>query len=368
MRLLFTYLVAFSADGGIQRFNRAFIYALHSLHTRNEVYLKLSSPYDKSTDPKYVPSQLLTPSANRFSYFFDLIRLSYSSDVIVFGHINQSLAGLLVKLIFPRKKVVLIAHGIEVWRNLSFTKKLFLKQCNKLLAVSQFTKDSLVRQHGVSAAKIDVFYNTLDPFFKIPDSFERNKSLLAKHGINENQKIVLTVARLSSTEKYKGYDYVIKAMAEIRDYDIRYFLVGKYDDKEFKRLKKLINDYRIDDKVILVGYVDDETLGNYYSIADVFVMPSKKEGFGIVFIEAMVRGLKVIAGNKDGSVDALQNGKFGVLINPDNEEEIKNAIVESLKANYTIEEKQKLQQNVIEVFGSEEYIQRLKNVLNALKY
>jgi glycosyltransferase involved in cell wall biosynthesis len=55
-------------------------------------------------------------------------------------------------------------------------------------------------------------------------------------------------------------------------------------------------------------------------------MPSKKEGFGIVFIEAMHYGLPVIAGSIDGSADALCNGRLGVLVNPDDQVEINNAL------------------------------------------
>ncbi len=78
--------------------------------------------------------------------------------------------------------------------------------------------------------------------------------------------------------------------------------------------------------VIFTGYIQDEELSSHYTLADLYIMPSLGEGFGIVFIEAMYYGLPVIGGNKDGSVDALLNGKLGLLVNPDKPEEITLAI------------------------------------------
>ena len=81
---------------------------------------------------------------------------------------------------------------------------------------------------------------------------------------------------------------------------------------------KLVEEKNLTNNFILTGYIEDKELTDHYLLADVFVMPSTQEGFGIVFLEALVCGLPVIAGNKDGSVDALLNGKLGKLIDPDN--------------------------------------------------
>ena len=62
-------------------------------------------------------------------------------------------------------------------------------------------------------------------------------------------------------------------------------------------------------------------------------MPSKREGFGIVFLEALLHGLPVIAGNKDGSADPLLDGKIGLLIDPDNLKGISEAILSILEKN-----------------------------------
>jgi glycosyltransferase involved in cell wall biosynthesis len=74
--------------------------------------------------------------------------------------------------------------------------------------------------------------------------------------------------------------------------------------------------------VTFPGFVPDDELPDYYRLADVFAMPSVAEGFGIVFLEAMACGTPVLAGNLDGSVDAVADGELGLLINPESVPEI----------------------------------------------
>jgi len=109
----------------------------------------------------------------------------------------------------------------------------------------------------------------------------------------------------------------------------KYILGGSGDD--VGRIKNLIRDNNLHEKVILTGFIPDEEIVDYYNLCDVFVMASRKEGFGIVFIEALACSKPVIAGNKDGSVDALLNGELGVSVDPDNIEEISRAIIKVLK-------------------------------------
>ena len=95
-------------------------------------------------------------------------------------------------------------------------------------------------------------------------------------------------------------------------------------------------------------------------MADVYVMPSTKEGFGIVFIEAMYYSLPVIAGNKDGSTDALLDGKLGLLIEPNSSLEIEKAV------NKIIENKKAYEPNrqlLMENFGYDVYKKKLQQIL-----
>src|SRR5262249_38877932 len=76
-------------------------------------------------------------------------------------------------------------------------------------------------------------------------------------------------------------------------------------------------------------------LAEHYRLADVFIMPSVKEGFGIVFLEAAACGVPVIGGNEDGSWDALREGRLGRAIDPDNEQDLVGAVLAALRPDKT---------------------------------
>ena len=140
-------------------------------------------------------------------------------------------------------------------------------------------------------------------------------------------------------------------------------IVGRYDKEEKRRLEAIIKKEQINDHVIFTGYIQDEEIAAYYNLADIYVMPSKKEGFGIVFIEAMYYGLPVIAGNKDGSADALLNGKLGLLVNPDNKEDLHYSIqtIINNKASYLPD-----RALLMEHFSFEVYKQKFTKILQEL--
>ena len=79
--------------------------------------------------------------------------------------------------------------------------------------------------------------------------------------------------------------------------------------------------------VILAGFVSSQELADHYRMADAFAMPSKREGFGIVYLEAMGCGKKCLGGNKDAAVDALRHGELGILVDPDNLQELEDGLL-----------------------------------------
>ena len=99
--------------------------------------------------------------------------------------------------------------------NYLLLKKSLIQKADLILAVSSFTKNKIVEKHQISEEKIKILHNTLDPFFKIPDKFEKPEYLLTRYNLNKDQKILLTVGRISNKEGHKGYDKVINILPEI---------------------------------------------------------------------------------------------------------------------------------------------------------
>jgi glycosyltransferase involved in cell wall biosynthesis len=154
--------------------------------------------------------------------------------------------------------------------------------------------------------------------------------LIERHALHR-KKALMSVSRLASSERYKGNDRVIRALPSVltRYPDALYLVVGDGDDRP--RLEALAAELGVTEKVRFVGLVSSEELPDYFRVADVFVMPSRGEGFGIVFLEAMACGIPVIGGNKDGSLDPLADGVLGFAADPENNEELVSAICSALR-------------------------------------
>ena len=166
----------------------------------------------------------------------------------------------------------------------------------------------------------------------------------------------MTVSRLAASERYKGHDRVITALPSLvaERPNITYLIVGEGDDRT--RLERLATQVGVSENVCFVGPVLHSELPDYYRLADVFVMPSTGEGFGIVFLEAMASGVPVIAGNSDGSRDPLCDGSFGTLIDSGNTYELQAAIRASLDSPL-------VPSDVVERFGIETFVKHLNGLV-----
>ncbi|HYD21179.1 MAG TPA: glycosyltransferase family 4 protein, partial [Flavipsychrobacter sp.] len=288
-------------------------------------------------------------------------------DIIFLGHINMAIIGVAIKRLYPSKKVILITHGIDVWRELTGFKSRILRSADHILSVSNFTRSKLGELHDVSSDRVTVFPNTIDPFFPMPQSLGKTLALNRRYGIDDGDFVIFTLTRLSATELFKGYDKVIEALAPIvkKHKRVKYVIAGRYDAAEKERIDGLVAENNLQGHVILTGFVKEEELVEHYQMADMYIMPSKKEGFGIVFIEALVCGLPVVAGNADGSVDALLNGELGTLVDPDSVGDIRDAILEHVENNNREDEQERreIRQKTLDKFAFDKYRQRLENII-----
>jgi phosphatidylinositol alpha-1,6-mannosyltransferase len=368
--MLFLTLQIFSATGGIEKVNRIAGKALYEIDVESgKSGFKLYSMYDSDEDNianKYFCNTAFKGfNKKRVKFFYKSVRTGVKSDLVILSHINLLLVGFFIKIFSPKTKLILIAHGIEVWKTFPTWKKYVIKKCDLILPVSNFTKDTMIRMNTFPKEQFEVLNNCLDPFLPAPLKEEKSKSLLEQYSLKKEHIILMTLTRLSAKEKYKGHDKVLYALGSLinKNNNIRYLLVGKYDEAEKNRLDKLVDELGLNEFVIFSGFILDEQIAAHYNLADIYIMPSKKEGFGIVFIEALYYGKPVIAGNKDGSVDALCNGKFGLLIDPDNQQEIIGAVQKMIdnKEQYLPDHDLLMQK-----FSYTSYKNNLKAIINSL--
>lgn len=355
----------FSATGGIEKVCRVAGKALYEMSVAGNNTCQVFSMYDEQSDAddnKYFPSENFRGFGTaRVRFIYSALRQAKKSNTVILSHINLLIVGWLIKKVSPSTKIILFAHGIEVWNPLRRRQRIMLQCCDKIIAVSNFTSEKIQELHHIPASRCSVLNNSLDPYLPIGNP-EAHNDLRKSYGYAANDKIIFTLTRLSSRERYKGYDKVLQALVSLKTKypEIRYLIAGSYDAKEKLHLDEMIKNLSLQTNVNITGFIPDESLVDHFRMADIYVMPSIKEGFGIVFIEAMYYGLPVIAGNKDGSSDALCNGELGILVDPLDVSAIENAIEEMLTNKNTYIPNREL---LIENFGYDSYKRKLEQLI-----
>ena len=361
----------FASKGGIQVYSSFFLQALQNLYpqSRYDVFIKHDSrtsseiSYSRDTHFHFAgnsPAKLRTPIFAAQLIGQGILK---RPDLVISTHLNFGVAGYWLKRLTDTPYWV-IAHGIDAWDIENPALKTALHHADRILCVSNFTRDILLKQQNLEPEKVSILFNTFDENrFQIGN---KPAHLLAKYNLQPEQAIILTVARLSESERYKGYDSILTALPRIRECipNVHYVLVGKGDDRP--RIEQIISRLGLQDCVTLAGFVPDEELNNYYNLCDVYAMPSKREGFGIVYLEALACGKPTLGGNQDGAQDALCHGELGVMVNPDDTEAIAENLIQILQGNHPnplLDRPQLLRHKVIDKFAFETFKKALSSNL-----
>jgi phosphatidylinositol alpha-1,6-mannosyltransferase len=316
----------FGAGGGIAHYNLHFLEALGAAdRVRNVTVLPRYGDLNAIMPRKVLQ---VTPRPGRNAWSFHAARLAARGrfDAIFCGHMNAAPLAFVLSRASSRP-LWLQAHGIEAWEPRGGLAKRALDAADLVTVVSRYTRQRLLAWSDINPARVRVLPNTYDlpsPITHAPDDHLRQLGL-------EGRRVILTVGRLASGERYKGHDRIIAAMPEVarRVADAAYLVVGSGDD--LARLTTLAAEKGVADRVVFAGQVTDKDLSACFASAKIFAMPSTGEGFGIVFLEAVAAGLPVIAGNRDGSADALADGALGRLVDPDDSASLADALVDGLE-------------------------------------
>jgi phosphatidylinositol alpha-1,6-mannosyltransferase len=322
----------FASEGGIPRILRLYLKALCELaHPSGHVDLLVlnDATFDSPNLRRYSDKRLENWEAcNRHKSRFlrSVLGRSRRSDQIVCGHIGQLPAAWFAQRLRPKLRYSLVAHGIEVWRPFTFVERLALKRAHRILCVSEFTRRELLKHFPrLSPDRAVVLPNALDPDLSIaaPDP---------ETPIATNPDI-LTIARLSSADNYKGIDHLIEAMPQIRQ-EIpvaRLRIVGRGDD--LPRLQAIAKKLRLADAVRFLGYVNDTDLRREIRDCRIFALPSQREGFGLVYLEAMAQGKPCVAA-RSGGVPEVLSPETGVLTEYANIPALAQACIHALRREW----------------------------------
>jgi glycosyltransferase involved in cell wall biosynthesis len=308
MNILFLVTDAYGGHGGIALFNRELCAALDD--ARITVIPRVVRGMVQAPPPHvtFVAEAASSPVA----YLRAVANARRAKpDLVICGHIN------LLPVAFD--KPLLVVHGIEAWKR----RRTSLSQCRGIVSVSALTRDRLVGWSHYAG-----------PTFVLPNAVHledygvraKRPDLVARYHL-ERKRVLLTVGRLDAAERSKGFDEVLEVLPELAD-DVVYVIAGGGNDAP--RLQLRAKELGVASRVVFTGLFADEEKPDLYNLADAYVMPSRGEGFGFVFLEAMACGVPVIGSKLDGGREALLDGKLGLLVDPTNRAEIRAAIVETL--------------------------------------
>jgi glycosyltransferase involved in cell wall biosynthesis len=332
----------FGRHGGIARYCSLVAKALSESRTVTRLdIIALHDPIGTRPDVRYLASGSYSylPCGGQRGRFaraavMALGRRRY--DLLLSGHVH--LSPLLLAPIPSqfRSKRVTFVYGIDVWDPLPPLRRWSLAQSNTVIAISDFTARRAAGANGLQRGKVRVLHNCLDPSLEcVPSSTWDNAPPLGIPTPGGNP--ALTVARLSKSESYKGHHTVLRAMPRVLEYvpDLRYMIVGDGDLRP--ELERLARQLGVEQRTHFLGAMSDAQLARAFDTCKLYVMPSKYEGFGFAFLEAMAHGLPIIAGNRDAAREVIGD-EAGVLVDPDDAEQVAVAMVRLLSDDYLREQ------------------------------
>ncbi len=318
-RFLLVLPGAFGPAGGLEMYDRLIIKGFQEIARERggscETLVLLDE--DKHFDARYLdpaapPPRGFAGSRPRFAAT-TLERVAlFPPDLVVFGHVNFSALALAVRALRPTAKQWFLTYGIDVWRRLVKVQLLAVRTAQRILSISDYTRVQLCAHNRVSPSDVQLLPCALDPFWAA--DFATKTDLATP---DPTRPLLLTVARLAESERYKGIDQVIRALSTIAKAipGVRYAIVGTGTDRA--RLEQVARDAGVADRVDFRGRVSPEALASAYAESSLFVMPSAKEGFGIVFLEAALFGKASIGGNHGGTPEVIVDGETGRLVTYD---------------------------------------------------
>jgi phosphatidylinositol alpha-1,6-mannosyltransferase len=234
-----------------------------------------------------------------------------------------------MRIAAPRLKSIVVAHGIEVWEPLSTLRRRALRGANLILTPTKDTADHIATEQQIPRDRVRVLPWALDPDFEALAAATSQSALPANF---PSGRIILTVGRWQSNERYKGMDTLISALPRLLHEwtDLQLVAVGEGDDQVW--LEQLAEGCGVRRHVHFFSGLSYSELAACYSACEIFALPSRGEGFGLVYLEAMARGKPVIGGAHGGAVEVIDDGRTGYLVQHGDAPQLATSI-ETLLAN-----------------------------------
>jgi glycosyltransferase involved in cell wall biosynthesis len=288
-------------------------------------------------------------------------------DILHVHLFDPSVVGLLAGFLAGTKHRVMTRHYSDYHTRINKNwhvrmDKLSNRLSHSIIGVSKHTSDHVVDIEKSPSSKVITIYNGID-FDRVKVSSSDFDSKVRDEFDARDKLLILTTGRLHPE---KGYEYLFPAIAEIKKKTTKPFLwliAGKGPfDQEFRRQ---VTELGCDDVVRFIGFRTD--IPDLMSAADLFVLPSIAEAFGVVFAEALYLGTPIVATTTGGIPEVVTNGVDGILVDPENSEALAECVAELINDNDKLKSFQnKGREKVIERFEFEDMTRKYEAVYEDL--
>jgi phosphatidylinositol alpha-1,6-mannosyltransferase len=246
------------------------------------------------------------------------------SGLVLFDHAGLARAMQLPLPGLSEQPYAIFAHGGELEVVKGGLRRAAFEGAERILTNSEFTARYVRRHFPALVDRVHPVPLCIDP--ELIDEWKRD----ARHAPERREPAILIVGRLWSSERGKGHDTLIAAMPRIRERapEAELWIVGKGDDAE--RLEAEARERGLEGVVRFLGGVSNRELGRLYRTASVYAMPSRQEGFGLVYAEAMWHGLPCVGSTRDAASEVISDGETGLLVPYGEVEPLASALVDLL--------------------------------------
>jgi phosphatidylinositol alpha-1,6-mannosyltransferase len=233
------------------------------------------------------------------------------AKLVLAAHPNLGPVVQAMRIAAPRIKSIICTHGIDVWEPLGGLRRRALRHANLVLAPSRDTAEHVRSEQGVARERIRVLPWALDPQFEALITPGSHPTLPSDF---PEGRVILTVGRWLATERYKGMDTLITALPRLLTQrpEVQLVLAGAGDDRAW--LEELADQNGVNRHVHFLTGLSYSELAACYSACEIFALPSRGEGFGLVYLEAMACGKPVIGGLHGGAPEIIEDGVTGYLV------------------------------------------------------
>lgn len=306
--------------GGIASANLNVLHALMELAQERGARLTVFSFLENESDrPDFLPRwvRFIAFQGSKWWFLVNLLGAARRRPVFCFDHVRLFLP-LLPLAAAGLVKTIIFAHGSEAWKRMRRTSRWSFQCASLCLTNSYFTLKKMREQ--ISKFNGEACPLGLSPEFplhkEVLEAPEGNVKLKAGDGETRTLKnrVLLLVARMDRNEKEKGHRELINVMPELlKEYpDVQLVFPGPGDDRE--NLQELTQRKGVAPLVFLPGFVSLETLQCLYRHCYAFVMPSKQEGFGLAYLEAMNYAKPCVGCFDQGAEDVIVHSETGFLV------------------------------------------------------